>query len=308
MSQGRAAYALTRARRRLDWAHDGGLLRLARELDDPRRSPRGALARRAWRRSHPTAPGSARVAFIAGAQRSGTTMLLRALAASPQIDPYAEGDPRLFTRYRLSSPEAVVRTVRASRQEVVLLKPLCDSHDLPAMLSLFAGESPRGLWLWRDVDARARSAVRKFGPTNQRVLARLAAEGVDGSWLAGGVTPEILAAIRAADPARLDPHSGAALFWWLRTGLYFSRGLDARPEEVRLVSYADVLDDPPAALTVICGHLGIEPVPAMWSDVSAQLTAAAKSGMGSELPLAPKVRDLCDELTARLRAATPAPR
>ena len=111
-----------------------------------------------------------------------------------------------------------------------------------------------------------------------------------------------------ADPARLDPHSGAALFWWLRTGLYFSRGLDARPEEVRLVSYADVLDDPPAALTVICGHLGIEPVPAMWSDVSAQLTAAAKSGMGSELPLAPKVRDLCDELTARLRAATPAPR
>jgi hypothetical protein len=104
-------------------------------------------------------------------------MLLRALAASPQIDPYAEGDPRLFTRYRLSSPEAVVRTVRASRQEVVLLKPLCDSHDLPALLSLFAGESPRGLWLWRDVDARARSAVRKFGPTNQRVLARLAAEG-----------------------------------------------------------------------------------------------------------------------------------
>lgn len=304
MSQGRAAYALTRAGRRLDWARDGGLLRLARELNDPRRSPRGALARLAWRRSHPVAPGSARVAFIAGAQRSGTTMLLRALAASPQIDPYAEGDPRLFTRYRLSSPEAVVQAVRASRQEVVLLKPLCDSHDLPALLDLFAGESPRGLWLWRDVDARARSAVRKFGPTNQRVLARLAAEGVDGGWVAGGVTPEILEEVRATDPARLDPHSGAALFWWLRTGLYFSRGLDARPE-VRLVSYADVLDDPRAALTAICGHLGIDPVPAMWSDVSAQLSAA-KSGAESELPLAPKVRDLCDDLTARLRAATPA--
>ncbi|WP_162199988.1 hypothetical protein, partial [Nostocoides jenkinsii] len=125
-----------------------------------------------------------------------------------------------------------------------------------------------------------------------------------GGWVAGGVTPEILEEVRATDPARLDPHSGAALFWWLRTGLYFSRGLDARPE-VRLVSYADVLDDPRAALTAICGHLGIDPVPAMWSDVSAQLSAA-KSGAESELPLAPKVRDLCDELTARLRAATPA--
>ncbi len=296
------ARALARAARHLDWARREGLARLAEEDDlDPRERARRRAARARWRHAHPRPPGAALLVLVVGVQRSGTNLVLRSLAALPEVEPYAENDRRLFTRFRLRSPERLVARVHASRQLAVVAKPLCDSHESAALLDLFAGDPApaRALWVWREPDARARSAVAKFGAVNRDVLARIARDGLDGSWQAGGMTPDILATVRALDPVRLRPVDGAALFWWVRNSLYFTTGLDARPE-VTLLRHEDLVADPAGEWARICAAAGL---PARPTDIPVVRLPAARRP--PPLPLDPRVRALCADLAARLRAAGP---
>lgn len=343
--RGVGARAGIRLARHAGWVRAEGPARLVEEDGlDPVDRARRARARWQWRRDHPREPGSARLVLVVGVQRSGTNLVLRALASLPEVEPYAENDPRLFTRFRLRSPDLLLARVGASRHDVVVVKPLCDSHltahlldaaapapgttpapaaapatgttpapgttpahnappghNAPSTPTTGAAPAPRALWVWREPDARARSAVAKFGPVNRDVLARLARNGLDESWQAGGMTPEILATLRDLDPARLTPLDGAALFWWVRNTLVHTTGLDARPD-VTLARHEDLVADPAGEWDRICAASGLSPHPDAVPSV--RLPPVRRP---ARLDLDPRVRALCDDLSERLREATRAP-
>ena len=304
LPENRSAAGRARARlgRHVAWARDGGIGRLIEEDNlDPRARASAALARRKWRREHAVTPGHARAAFVVGVQRSGTNMLTHGLDAMPEVEVHNENDKQVFDRFQLRSHAVVAETVARSKHQVVLFKPICDSHDTDLLLDAFvdAPNPARALWAFRGVDDRVRSAVTKFGNVNQQVMARIAATGGDGSWQTGRMTPEVLEAIRSCDPAALDANSGAALFWWARNSLYFTTGLDARAD-VMPVSYEQVVTDPADRLTRVCDFLGLPYRDAVSAHVDSR---AAARGNKAPLDLDPRVRALCDDLGARLDAA-----
>ena len=295
-----SAAARTRARlgRHLTWARAGGVGRLIEEDNlDPRARARAAFARARWRREHGVAPGQARAVFVVGVQRSGTNMLTHGLDAMPEVEVHNENDGAIFDRFQLRDHAVVLKTVARSAHQVVLFKPICDSHDTDRLLDAFAhaANPARALWAYRAVDDRVRSAVAKFGWVNQQVLARIAATGIDGSWQAGRMTPQLLDDLRACDPASLSAESGAALFWWLRNSLYFETGLDVRPD-VMPVSYDDIIADPQERLRAVCEFVGLPYRP----EVAAHVDGRSRRSRKAPLDLDPRVRRRCDDLGARL--------
>ena len=55
----------------------------------------------------------------------------------------------------------------------------------------------------------------------------------------------------------MTAETAAALFWWIRNGLYFEPGLDRR-DDVLLASYQDMLATPVEAMQAICTFLGLD--------------------------------------------------
>ena len=88
----------------------------------------------------------------------------------------------------------------------------------------------------------------------------------------------------------MTAETAAALFWWIRNGLYFEIGLDRR-DDVLLASYQDMLATPVEAMQSICTFLGLEYRPALIEHISPR-------GPGSPRPIDidPRVRALCDHL------------
>src|SRR4051812_41908162 len=177
------------AGRHVRWVRTQGIGRLIEEHElHPARNAGAALAKAHWRHLHGGEAGEARAAFLTGVPRSGTNMLARALARLPEVDVLNDGDRRAFQRYRLRDDEALVLLVRRSRHRLVLFKPLLDSHRIPHLMELLAEpHSSRALWAYRDVDARARSALAKFGPSALVVLREIARSERSTRWQAQGM-------------------------------------------------------------------------------------------------------------------------
>jgi len=84
----------------------------------------------------------------------------------------------------MRSDDVLRETVARSRHAFVLVKPLCDSHRIDELLDLPGLAPGRAVWVFRDVDDRARSEVSKFGDSNLLALRRIA-DGTSGTdWQA----------------------------------------------------------------------------------------------------------------------------
>jgi hypothetical protein len=241
--------------------------------------------------------GTARAVFLVGVQRSGTNMLVRGLERAPEVEVRNENDRTLFRRFRLRDDDVLVRTVRRSRHRVVLVKPLCDSHQVDRLLDLPDLPGGRALWAFREPHARARSEVARFGPANLRALQAIAAGDTAGRWQAARLDDDAVEAVRRLRPERLTPYEGALAFWAVRNGLWFTLGLDAR-EDCLLVDYDAVVADPLPAAERLCGFVGLPPR----SDLLAHVVP--RSTHHDDHPeVDPAVLDLVESTWSRLRAA-----
>lgn len=288
-----------RVGRHVDWLRRDGLARLVEEDGlDPRERVRTAVAAWRWRMQHPHAPGAARVALVVGVQRSGTNMVLRGIEHDPSVEVHNENDRRAFERFRLRGDQDTLRVVRRSRQDLVLLKPLCDSHRTAHLLDLLdhAGHQARAVWVYRGVDGRARSAVQKFGDVNRRVLTEIARGTAAGRWQVEGLSSSSLELIRSIGPERLDPESAAALFWLVRNRLYLEQGLADRGD-VHLVSYERVVADPASETGLLATFLGLARSPDLFAHID------RRSVHVPPLDLHPRVRAACTELEEILGVA-----
>jgi hypothetical protein len=294
---------LGRVGRHVRWARSDGVARLVEEDNlNPRERVAAAIARRQWRKQHPRQPGTATAVLVVGVQRSGTNMVVRGLEQSPAFEVHNENDTKTFSRYLLRDDATVRAVVERSRHRFVLLKPLCDAHRTPALLEVLKTTEPaRALWVYRSAAGRASSAVAKFGDANLRILRDIAAGRAGGSWQAGGLSASNLELIQSFDYDTLDPLSAAALFWYVRNSLFFDLRLDDR-DDVLLVSYDRFVAAPASTMGSIAAFLGVE------ADPSYSAHVAPRSPTDAAVEIEPRVRDLCDELAAKLDSVATAAR
>jgi hypothetical protein len=288
-----------RARRHVEWVRRDGLARLIEEDGlDPRERIGSLVRARRWRRDHAVEPGTARAAFVVGVQRSGTNMVVRGIEHDPAVEVHNENDRHAFTRFQLRGDDVTRELVTGSRHELVLFKPLCDSHRIGDLLDELAagGTDARAVWVYRGVDGRARSAVQKFGDVNRRVLADIADGRAGDRWQAQRLSEASLDLIRSVEPERLDPHSAAALFWLVRNRLYFEQGLAERAD-VHLVGYERVVADPEPEIGALASFLEVSYTPELHAHIDRRAARVAP------LDLDPRVRAACAELEAALGEA-----
>lgn len=294
--EGTVARTTRRLRRHLRWGQTEGFSRLVEEDElNPVTRARVAASKWQWRRSHPRAAGLATPVYLVGLQRSGTNMLARGLDIAPEFEVHNENDREVFDHFLLRDDDVVRRVVLASRQEYVLFKPLCDLHRVDHLLDTLGTPSPgRAIWAYRDVDGRVRSAVSKFGRNNLLTLRDIAAGKGAGMWQAQRLSKTTLDEIASYDYATMTPETAAALFWWIRNGLYFETGLDRR-DDVLLASYQDMLATPVVAMQAICRFLGLT----YRSDLIEHISPRGPGG-AKPLDIDPRVRALCDHLQTSL--------
>jgi hypothetical protein len=301
-SYGRIAWAGRLVVRNLQWSRTQGVGRLIEEHElHPVRRAVSAARRAQWRRAHGVTPGEAVAVFLVGMPRSGTNMLVRALAAAPEFEVHNDGDRTAFHRYRLR-PDPVVRAlVMASRHRFVLVKPLMDSHRAATLLDeLGVPTAPRLLWAYRNVDDRARSALVKFGPSASRALQDIAAGTGLQRWQACGLSRHSIELIRRVDWDRASPADGAALLWYVRNRLLFELDLAERPD-VLPVSYDTLVRQPAAHTRLVAAFLGAAWQPSMAAAIDGRAVTPRPA-----LPLDPLVRACCENLAHRLDAAASA--
>ena len=292
------AYTAHRIARHVRWARTEGIGRLIEEDRlDPRERIATAAAKWRWRRRHGVVPGGGMPVYVVGLQRSGTNMLLRGLDAAPEVEVHNENDRRLFHRFRLRPDEVLLGVLAASRHAVVLVKPLCDSHRVDELLDLPGSTGGRAVWVVRDVDDRARSEVSKFGDSNLQALRRIADGEADGDWQAQRLDAQTLAVVRSFDYATMTADTAAALFWYVRNSLFFGLGLDARPD-VLLLSYDRLVADPEGTMRRLCDFIAFPYRPELCAHVERRASHQRRP-----LDIDPRVRELCDAMTARLDAA-----
>jgi hypothetical protein len=286
-----------KAARHWRWARKDGWARLAEE-DDLRPLARTQRAWRKWRwrRVHGVEEGTAIPVWLFGVQRSGTNMVVRGLEASPEVEVHNENDGKAFHRFRVRPDPVLQELVLASRHRYVLFKPLCDSHRADELLAIETPSPCRGIWAYRTVDGRVRSALAKFGDTNLRVLTDIAAgRGMD-RWQAQRLSSESLELIRSFDWSAMSPASAAAVFWYVRNSLFFELGLDRR-DEVLLSSYDALVADPEAGTKAMADFIGLPWRPELCSHIDRRSLAGEE-----RVDLDARVRARCDELRERFEA------
>jgi hypothetical protein len=240
-------------------------------------------------------PGAASPVLVVGAQRSGTNMVVRGLDDSPEFEVYNENNSRAFDQYRLRPEPVIDDIVQRARHRFVLFKPLCDSHRVAELLDHFAASQPgQAIWIYRDFEARTRSAVAKFGDSNLRVLQDYQrGVGLD-HWQVQRISSEHAEFVMSLPLASLTPESGAALFWYLRNSLFFELDLHQRPD-VLLVSYGTFVADPERSDEVMTRFLRLDVRP------TSAATARPTTHRGP-LEIDERVAERCRALQVRLES------
>lgn len=293
----RARYTAKRVARHVEWARTEGVGRLIEEDQlNPVTRARTAVAKARWRSAHGVTSGDAVPVYVVGLQRSGTNMLLRGFDAAPEVEVRGENDRTVFDRFRLRDTETLRRTVAASRHQLVLVKPLCDSQRADELLDLPGLEPGRAVWLWRDAHDRARSEVSKFGASNLQAIQAIAAGTDEGMWQSDRLGEHARSVVRSFDTATMTPDSAAVLFWCIRNTMFFDLGLHQR-DDVLLISYDDLVRAPAPVMLELCTFLGFPFRPELYAHIDARSSHGRRP-----LSIDAEVDSLADEVTARLVA------
>ncbi|MDH5571578.1 MAG: sulfotransferase [Gammaproteobacteria bacterium] len=230
--------------------------------------------------------------FVAGLQRSGTTMLMNVFHLHPEIDVYDEShDSKVFKDFRVKNLQILDDTIKQSHFPFACYKVICDSHILNSFIESFP--HAKIIWVYRDAADNAESRLRKF-PQGTRAIRLVAQNKPGGGWFADGISPNVAKIVREVTSNDLTDFDFACLHWWARNSLFFELGLD-RISNVRVLQYEELAQEPRTVMNKLFSWLDLQ-----WSE-SAFRFVHAKSVAKPDLPeLHPKIEVLCDELKERL--------
>ena len=237
------------------------------------------------------AAANTKVIFIAGMQRSGTTLLMDVMHYCPDVEVFDEApNTQVFKDYRIRSTEILRDSVARSRFGHAAYKVICDSHIIEDLIR--AVPEVQIVWAYREARDNAESQLRKFENATRAIRLVCAGEP-GGGWFAEGISASVGKRVRDIDTSEFSEFDFACLVWWARNQLFFEKGLDQSPN-VRTVSYADLAANPNGTLKKMFDWTGLD-----WSDRYARFVHSRSLGKRGLPPLAPQVAELCDELYAR---------
>jgi hypothetical protein len=247
-----------------------------------------ALYHRAWQLVHPH--GDPRPAFLIGAGRSGTDVVVESLGRSPEVDVYNETHPGAFENWRLRDDETLRGLVRSSRARRVLFKPIVETHRAHRMLAF--AEDSRVLFAMRNPWDTVNSMVRFFDTIDHVARAWAASDPDDDYPL--NATPSLRAGYMELYSEELTELEQAALIWWVRNALYTELELDSH-DRVLAIHYDELVRDPGSTLEEVCGFLGIRYRPRM-----AEGIYASSKGKNPPPALRPEIDAACRSVWERL--------
>ena len=229
--------------------------------------------------------------FIAGWQRSGTTMLMNVFHLHPSIDVYDEKyDSKVFSDFRVRNLQTLEASLQQSRFPFACYKIICDSHILHSFIEIFPDANI--IWLYRDAKDNAASLLKKF-PHATRAIRLVAEDQPGGGWFAEGVSLAIAQKIRDLPLKDLSELDFACLAWWVRNSLYFEQGLDCVPN-VRVLQYEKLVQQPRIVMNKLFEWFGLR-----WSEKSFRFIHARSVAKPNLPGLHPKIEVLCNELKER---------
>ncbi|MFT5232189.1 MAG: hypothetical protein ACI9UQ_000208 [Candidatus Krumholzibacteriia bacterium] len=244
--------------------------------------------------------GDSKILFVVGCQRSGTSMLSHIfrrdwnVVTFDEVSPLSSADPEGL---RWDPLPDVARRLQNKRAPLIVCKPLVESQNLTQMLDAFPGS--RAVWMYRDYHDVAWSNLKFFGGDNGRNDLAPIVAGDQSDWRVEHADERHLEVVRGCAAAEMNDWDAAALFWWVRNQLFFSRAYSEDPRVIGL-DYNDLVSQPEPALESLYRHVGIEfPGQHIYSDVF-----SSSRGNGQKITLRPDVEVLCRQLLARLKDAT----
>jgi hypothetical protein len=230
--------------------------------------------------------------LVAGAQRSGTNLVMDILEQSSTADVYHEHDPRAFDNY-IMRPWPVIHTLRRqSKAPLFVIKALCESQHLPALLNEFA--PAKAVWVIRHYHDVVNSMEISFPNTNL-MIREIGIDRTAGGWRTEGMSDATYAIIQnlvAANP-EMTTASASALQWYFRNILLFEKNLHLNPD-VQLLRYESLVTHPETVVKNLFHFFGLPYRPAvhyMISPTSVRKRAAPQ--------LLPEIEQLCEALWDR---------
>jgi hypothetical protein len=234
--------------------------------------------------------------FVVGCQRSGTTMLLRVLDRSPQIQVYGEGNKRAFDEAaRIRSADTLRTVINNSTRPIVILKPLNDTQRIDEILDTHS--DGKAIWMYRHYEDVVNSLVTKWGDAQLKHLQEIASGVYSGSGsraLGENMTEENLAIVREFCNEDLSAESAAALIWYLRNSLFFDLQLDAR-SNVLLCNYEDMVKKPEHGFRRVFGFIEGDLSSAYYADVF-----SSSIGKNQAPAIDAAILRLCEDMESRL--------
>jgi hypothetical protein len=234
--------------------------------------------------------GPEQTVFVAGAQRSGTNMIMNVLDRSYETKVYHERDPRAFDEYLMREPEVIQGLRDSAHAPVFVIKCLCEMDKLPWLMERFA--PAKTIWMVRHYDDVINSAMRIFGKLPSDVANIMKDPSLE-DWRGRGISDETLALMRSIYYPELNEESRVAMFWYMRNQMFFDHGFH---HDVRVLpmSYERLVTDPHPEFRRMFDFLGVGYHARISRFVSAQ--SVRKEGAP---PVDQRIREVCDRLLGR---------
>lgn len=249
---------------------------------------------------------AARIVFVFGCQRSGTTMLRSFIGFDPRVDDQGEGDPPYFwqgqetdLRYlRLLPDKEIERIASRCRSEVLLIKPLHDSQRAAQLLHRFPGS--KGLWIYRHYHEVILSHLTYYrGRYDPLPYLRDLLQLNEASWKAEGLGAEMRSFIEQHRHLATTASAGFALFWLARNSLLFSQKEAQSDLPLATLGYADLVEKAEPALYFLGEYIGLELDPRY-----ARFPERRERRKELPDPLPPILKDACEAMMDRLKATS----
>lgn len=238
--------------------------------------------------------GAACHTFVAGAQRSGTNMVMDVLERSYETTVYHERDRRAFENYLMREPEVIQALAKQNRAPCFAIKALCESQELTKLMEQFP--PAKSLWVFRHYADVVNSMLQSW-PEHAAHVFRMAENRNAAGWRGRGMSDETHAIIRRFGQRDLSHATAAALLWYLRNVLFFDQRLDEDPRAM-LVDYESLVSRPADEFARVFGFLGLSYSSELVADVT---PASVNKRPAPEVDSA--VAALCHDLHRRLRTA-----
>lgn len=234
--------------------------------------------------------------FVAGAQRSGTNMVMGALERSFDTNVYHERDSRAFHEFEMLPREVIRGLIKNSRAPYVVIKTLCELQELRQILDDF--DNSKAIWIIRNYNDVVNSHIERWTSMPWSIGEIIKDRSGAAGWRGRGMSDEVHDFAKEVYHPEISNASACALFWYMRNILFFEQSLDL-DSRVSVFGYEALVQDADHEFRRLFQFCGIPYT----------LRATKLINLGPKTrKIAPvidkKIQDACDLLEKRFREIT----